>query len=190
MHHPVYRGCSWSDHQIWAQSPDATRWCIEPARASPEIKLNARIDYITFTKSWIEKLRDRTQRDPILGNSVPTHSARLATSKETCATCSKMILGLQRWTFYGWWTTSERTKVGDTTQTVSTLSIWRPSLYLQGTGECKTTYVLARNQCWHWGLHKEMPGVHQAVSASQGAFPASRHTRETIEENWHGLLQL
>ena len=149
-------------------------------------------------KNWLHRLhkamdwedrRHNTERAHP-GNSVPTHSARLATSKETCDTCSKMILGLQRWTFYEWWTTSERTKVGDTAQTLYTLSIWRPSLYFQGTGECKTTHVLARNQCWHWGLHKEMPGVHQAVSGSQGAFPASRHTRETIEENWHWLLQL
>ena len=76
-------------------------------------------------KNWLHHLhkamdweaqRHNTER-PHPGNSVPTHSARLATSKETCATCSKMILGLQRWTFYGWWTTSERTKAGDTTQT-------------------------------------------------------------------------
>ena len=38
-----------------------------PARASLEIKLDMRIDYIAFTKPWIEKLKDSTQRDPILG---------------------------------------------------------------------------------------------------------------------------
>ena len=38
-----------------------------PARASPEIKLDSRVDYIAFTKPWIEKLKDSTQRDPILG---------------------------------------------------------------------------------------------------------------------------
>ena len=37
-----------------------------PARASPEIKLDMRVDYIAFTKPWIEKLKDSTQRDPIL----------------------------------------------------------------------------------------------------------------------------
>ena len=38
-----------------------------PARASPEIKLDMRVDYIAFIKPWIEKLKDSTQRDPILG---------------------------------------------------------------------------------------------------------------------------
>ena len=37
-----------------------------PARASQEIKLDMRVDYIAFTKPWIEKLKDSTQRDPIL----------------------------------------------------------------------------------------------------------------------------
>ena len=37
-----------------------------PVRASQEIKLDMRADYIAFTKPWIEKLKDSTQRDPIL----------------------------------------------------------------------------------------------------------------------------
>ena len=37
-----------------------------PARASQEIKLDMRVDYIAFTKPWIEKLKDSTQRDLIL----------------------------------------------------------------------------------------------------------------------------
>ena len=66
-------------------------------RASPEIKLDMRVDYITFTKLWIEKLEDteHTER-PHSQSSVPTHSARLAASTKTWATCSKEILGLQR----------------------------------------------------------------------------------------------
>ena len=46
------------------QLADALSCC--PARASQEIKLNMRVDYIAFTKPWIEKLKDSTQRDPIL----------------------------------------------------------------------------------------------------------------------------
>ena len=38
-----------------------------PARAAQEIKLDMRVDYIAFTKPWIKKLKDSTQRDPILG---------------------------------------------------------------------------------------------------------------------------
>ena len=47
------------------QLADALSHC--PARASPEIKLDMRVNYIAFTKPWIEKLKDSTQRDPILG---------------------------------------------------------------------------------------------------------------------------
>ena len=47
------------------QLADALSRC--PVRASQEIKLDLRVDYIAFTKPWIEKLKDSTQRDPILG---------------------------------------------------------------------------------------------------------------------------
>ena len=46
------------------QLADALSHC--PARASQEIKLDMRVDYIAFMKPWIEKLKDSTQRDPIL----------------------------------------------------------------------------------------------------------------------------
>ena len=38
-----------------------------PVRASPEIKLDVWVDYIAFNKAWIEKHRDTTSEDPILG---------------------------------------------------------------------------------------------------------------------------
>ena len=47
------RKCNWAD---------ALSRC--PVRASQEIKLDMRIDYIAFTKPWIEKLKDSMQRDP------------------------------------------------------------------------------------------------------------------------------
>ena len=46
------------------QLADALSHC--PARASQEIKLDMRVDYIAFTKPCIEKLKDSMQRDPIL----------------------------------------------------------------------------------------------------------------------------
>ena len=46
------------------QLADALSHC--PVRASQEIKLDMRVDYIAFMKPWIEKLKDSTQRDPIL----------------------------------------------------------------------------------------------------------------------------
>ena len=41
-------------------------WAIAQVRALLEIKLDMRVDYIIFTKLWIEKLKDSIQRDPIL----------------------------------------------------------------------------------------------------------------------------
>ena len=46
------------------QLADALSHC--PVRASQEIKLDMRVDYNAFMKPWIEKLKDSTQRDPIL----------------------------------------------------------------------------------------------------------------------------
>ena len=46
------------------QLADALSRC--PGRASQEIKLDMWVDYIAFTKPWIEKLKDSMQRDPIL----------------------------------------------------------------------------------------------------------------------------
>ena len=46
------------------QLADALSCCL--ARASQEIKLDMRVDYIAFMKPWTEKLKDSTQRDPIL----------------------------------------------------------------------------------------------------------------------------
>ena len=46
------------------QLADALSRC--PVRASQEIKLDMQVDYVAFTKPWIEKLKDSTQRDPIL----------------------------------------------------------------------------------------------------------------------------
>ena len=46
------------------QLADALSHC--QARASLQIKLDMQVDTIAFTKPWIEKLKDSTQRDPIL----------------------------------------------------------------------------------------------------------------------------
>ena len=38
-----------------------------PSRASGEIKLDMRVNYIAFSKTWIAKLKDTTREDPIFG---------------------------------------------------------------------------------------------------------------------------
>ena len=44
---------------------DALSRC--PARGSEEIKLDMRVNYVTFNKAWIAKLKEATREDPITG---------------------------------------------------------------------------------------------------------------------------
>ena len=52
----------------------------------------------------------------------------------------------------------------------------------------KQHYVLDRNQCGHRRLHQEIPGMYQKVSGTQGAPPASWHSRGSLEETWYWLF--
>ena len=49
----------------------------------------------------------------------------------------------------------------------------RPSLSHQSTAECSSTPILARAGCGHSRLHKEVPGMHSPISASQRAIASS-----------------
>ena len=51
---------------------DALSRC--PSRASREIKLDMRVDYIAFSKAWITKLKETTREDPILAQSTSSLS--------------------------------------------------------------------------------------------------------------------
>ena len=51
---------------------DALSRC--PSRASGEIKLDMRVDYIAFSKTWIAKLKDTTREDPFLARSTSSLS--------------------------------------------------------------------------------------------------------------------
>ena len=74
MSQDVCRECCWSYRDTMSPSSiDQGRKCNWltplshcPVRASQEIKLDMWVDYIAFMKSWIEKLKDSTQRGPIL----------------------------------------------------------------------------------------------------------------------------
>ena len=128
------------------QLADALSSCL--ARASQEIKLDMQVDYIAFTKPWIEKLKDSTQRDPILATvyqltqqgwphqrrHVPHLARRYWDFRDELSTDDGMLLKRPRLII-----------LGEIPRGVSKLSTRRPSLSKQGTGECKTTYVLDRN---------------------------------------------
>ena len=83
-----------TDQRRKLQLADALSRCL--VRASQEIKLDMRVDYIAFTKPWIEKLKDSTQRDPILATVYQLTQQGLAASKITHTMFSEEILGLQR----------------------------------------------------------------------------------------------
>ena len=51
---------------------DALSRC--PSRASGEIKLDMRVDYIAFSKTWIAKLKDTTRKTPFLAQSTSSLS--------------------------------------------------------------------------------------------------------------------
>ena len=74
------------------QLADALSHCL--ARASQEIKLDMRVDYIAFMKPWIEKLKDSMQRDPIMGKVYQLTQQGWPHQKRR-ATFGMGILGLQ-----------------------------------------------------------------------------------------------
>ena len=61
---------------------DALSRC--PARYSQEIKLDLHVDYIAFTSTWIETLKETTCEDPVL-STVYQCAARMAKGEEESA---------------------------------------------------------------------------------------------------------
>ena len=187
MRHHVFRECCWSYRDMMSpSSTDQGRKCNWPmplaaAWREPHRKSNwicDRLHCLHEAMDWETEGQHAERPHP--SDGVSTHTTRLAPSKKTHTTFSKEILALQRWTINRWWNAPERTEVNHTRGTsrgVSKPSTRRPSLSKQGTGECKTTYVLDWNRCGHWRLHQAMPGVYQKVSGTQGAPPASWHPR-------------
>ena len=77
---------------------DALRRC--PSRASGEIKLDMRVDYITFSKAWIAKLKDTTREDPILGMVYQLTQQGWPHQRRHTPQNGQGILGLQRPALY------------------------------------------------------------------------------------------
>ena len=129
------------------QLADALSHC--PARASPEIKLDMRVDYIAFTKPWIEKLKDSIQRDPILGTvyqltqqgwlNQRRHMPRLVRRywdfRDELSTDDGLLLK------------GPRLIIPRELQEEYLHRLHEGHLCKQGTGECQRTHVLDRNRC-------------------------------------------
>ena len=71
------------------QLVDALSRC--PARASPEIKLNMRVDYVAFSRSWIETIKEQMLEEPHTCHSVPVNPAGMAASKKAHTPYSKEV---------------------------------------------------------------------------------------------------
>ena len=155
------------------QLADALSHC--PARASQEIKLDMRVDYTAFTKPWIEKLKDSTQRDPILvtvyqltqqgwphqRRHLPHLARRYWDFRDKLSTDDGMLLK------------GPRLIIPGELQEEYLSCLHEGHLSASKVQENAKQHVLDWNQCGHRGLHQAMPGMYQKVSSSQGAPPAS-----------------
>ena len=166
---------------------DALSRC--PSRASGEIKLDMRVDYIAFSKTWIAKLKDTTREDPILGMVYQLtqqgwphqrrHTPRMARAywdfRDQLSTDEGLLLMGPRIVILSCLREEYLQRPG-------------PSLSHQGTAECSSTPILARAGCGHSRLHKELPGMHTQISASQRATAGSRGATRALGEDRNGLL--
>ena len=165
---------------------DALSRC--PSRASREIKLDMRVDYIAFSKTWIAKLKDTTREDPILGTVYQLtqqgwrhqrrHTPRMARAywdfRDQLSTDEGLLLMGPRIVMLSCLheeLVSSKTPPG-------------PSLSHQSTAECSSTPILARAGCRHSRLHKEVPGMHTPISAPPKE-PLQAH--EVPQEPWERI---
>ena len=120
-----------------------------PARYSQEIKLDLHVDYIAFTSTWIETLRETTCEDPVLSNCVSACAARMAKGEEESAKHGKILLGFQRRVVNRQRFASLRTVFDHSSHFKRELSpapTQRPPLSQQDNNQCKAAYVLAGDQ--------------------------------------------
>ena len=171
------------------QLADALSHC--PARASQEIKLDMRVDYIAFTKPWIEKMKESTQRDPILAmvyqltqqgwphqrRHIPCLARRYWDFRDKLSTDDGMLLKGARLIIPG-------------ELQEEYLSHLHEGHLSARYRRMQTNICTGWNRCGHWRLHQAMPGMYQKVSSTQGAPPASWHSRGSVEETWYRLFHL
>ena len=181
------------DHQIQTREGNAARRCTE------QVPLTSfwgnQTGYESRLHCLQQDLDSQTQGyhqgRPHSWHGLPAHSAGVATSKEAYSQNGQGILGLQSPALH------RRGTASDGPQNChSVLPLWGvssktppgPSLSHQGTAECSSTPILARAGCWHSRLHKEVPGMHTQISASQRATAGSRGATRALGEDRNGLL--
>ena len=170
---------------------DAMSRC--PYHSSEEIKLDMRVDYVAFNKAWIAKLRNATWEDPILSTVYQLtqqgwphqrrHTPRMARAywdfRDELSIDNGLLLKGPRIIIPSCLREEylERLDRGHLSATKIQQNA-RQHLYMAQTG------------CRHHGLHTKVPGMYQAVTASQGATASSRCATTTMGTDCPGLLQL
>ena len=167
---------------------DALSRC--PSRASGEIKLDMRVDYIAFSKARIAKLKETTREDPILGTVYQLTQQGWPHQRRHTPRMARAY-----WDFrdqlYRQGTAPDGSQNCHSVLPLGGVSLKTPpgpSLSHQSTAECSSTPILARAGCRHSRLHKEVPGMHTPISASQRATASSRYATRALGENRNGLL--
>ena len=150
-----------------------------PARASQEIKLDMQVNYIAFTKPWIEKLKDSTQRDPILATVYQLTQQGWPHQRRHVPRLARRY-----WDFR------------DELSTDDGMLLKGPRLIIPGEPQeeylshLREGHLSASKVQENAKQHMYWTGMYQKVSSSQGAPQASWHTRGSLEETWHWLFCL
>ena len=181
------------DHQIQTREGNATRRCTE------QVPLTSFWGNQTGYESQLhclqQDLNSQTQGyhqgRPHSWHSLPAHSAGVATPKEAYSQNGQGILGLQRPALHRQGTAPDGPQNCHSilpSGGVSSKTPPGPSLSHESTAECSSTPILARAGCGQSRLHKEVPGMHTPISASQRATASSRSATRALGENRNGLL--
>ena len=157
---------------------DALSRC--PSRASGEIKLNMRVDYIAFSKTWIAKLKDTTREDPILGMVYQLTQQGWPHSRGHTPRMARAY-----WDFRDQLSRDEGLLLMGP-RIVIPSCLWEEYLQRLHQGHLSATKVQQNaHQHLYW---PGMPGMHMLISASQRATASSRGATRALGENCDGLL--
>ena len=159
-----------------------------PSRTSEEIKLDMRVNYIAFNKTWTAKLKKATREDPILSKVYQLTQQGWPHQWRQTPRMARAY-----WDFRDELSTDGRLLLkGPCIVILSCLSgetsPW-PLVSDQGPTKYFSTSVLAwSGYRYHW-LHKKMPGMYMESTPSQIATTSPRCATATLGKYPDGLLQ-
>ena len=167
---------------------DALSRC--PSWTSGEINLDMRVDYIAFNKTWIAKLNEAIQEDPIL--STVYQLTQQGWSHQRIHTL---------WMARAHWDSRHELSIDEGLllkgphivipsclhEEYLETSPWPPFSY-QGSTECLLTFLLTWLGCRHTGLHEKMPGMCPKITPSQRVTTSSWCVTAALGTHSNGSL--